>query len=85
MNFSWPQYRIFKDGKRIIKVSNETFFEEYKVWGKYWEHYNFEVKQYNDALLLHDILNREELYQPISAETFEDKLKVFKQNYKQIN
>ena len=85
MEMSWPQFRMFKDRKRLFKIESPEVFEEYKVWGSYLEHYKVKVKQYNDRLLLHEILTSETIYIPITEDEFNRQLSGFESSYKKIN
>lgn len=53
----FPQYRMLNNGKSFYAVLDEDHYTEVKVWGRYYEKYEFKVRQYNDKLFIYELLN----------------------------
>jgi hypothetical protein len=54
---SFPQYRMYKNGKSYFKISSASEFEEIQVIGSRYFFHAFTAKILPDRNLIHDMLN----------------------------
>ena len=70
MNF--PVYRCYSDKRSFFKIISAKSFEEFKVLGGFYQHYQIEAVQLPDRNFVADLIElRFEGVEEISADEFE--------------
>lgn len=84
MSNQFPVYKKYFDEKSFFEILNASEFNELKITGKTFSVHQIKAKILPERVLIHDMLDNENLWKSISMNEYFEKLDFCRKNLKEI-